>query len=325
MPKIDFIIPWVDGSDPEWIELFNKYSPIKKSAIEADYTHKKRYEDTGLLRYWFRCVEKNTPWVNKVFYITNGQKPDWLNLDCEKLVWIKHEDYIPKEYLPVFSANPIEINLHRIENLSECFVYFNDDVFILNKIKGSYYFSDDYLPCDFAILNRVQPEYFGHMIINNLSEINARFDKDNVLSNNRSKWFNLVYGRELLLTWFFNQYPRFSGFRNMHVSQAYLKSTFEEVWKNCEIVLRETSSNRFRSVTDVTQYLFRYWQLVTGKFHPVSPKGRKFFGDDMDIKELAKCFSNSKIKEICINDGECHKEVLELFEKHYPEKSMFER
>ena len=31
-----------------------------------------------------------------------------------KVVWGKHEDYIPKQYLPTFSSHPIELNMHRI-------------------------------------------------------------------------------------------------------------------------------------------------------------------------------------------------------------------
>lgn len=54
--KIDFVIPWVDGSDPNWISEFNKYSPeSKKSGSDS---RAERYQDYGLLRYWFRGVEK---------------------------------------------------------------------------------------------------------------------------------------------------------------------------------------------------------------------------------------------------------------------------
>lgn len=317
-------MPWVDGDDPEWIKLFNQYSPVKKTVIEEDFIQKKRYEDIGLLRYWFRCVEKNAPWVNKVFFITNGQKPEWLNLNCERLVWIKHADYIPREYLPVFSANPIETNLHRIKELSEHFIYFNDDVFIVNNVKDSFYFNKEGLPCDYAILNRIHPMSFGHIVLNNVSEINMRFDKDEVLSKNKSKWFNLIYGKGLIMNIFFNQYPGFSGFFATHTSQAFLKSTFGDVWKACGQILCETSASRFRNVNDVSGWLFRYWQLVTGKFHPVSPRGRKLFGDKVNLKELKKCFSDPAIKEVCINDGENHEEIIKLFEKKYPEKSMFE-
>lgn len=103
---IDFVIPWVDGSDQEWIELFNKYAPSGKKK-NIDFSAE-RYRDYGLLKYWFRGVEKFAPYVRKVHFITNGQKPDWLNTDCPKLNWVKHSDYIPQDCLPVFSSHPID-------------------------------------------------------------------------------------------------------------------------------------------------------------------------------------------------------------------------
>ena len=72
---IDFVIPWVDGSDQEWIELFNKYAPSGKKK-NIDFSAE-RYRDYGLLKYWFRGVEKFAPYVRNVHFITNGQKPDW--------------------------------------------------------------------------------------------------------------------------------------------------------------------------------------------------------------------------------------------------------
>lgn len=324
MFEIDFVLPWVNGNDPKWIALFNQFSPVKRTLIEENFTSKERFEDNGLLRYWFRCIARNAPWVHKVFFITNGQKPDWLNLNCEKLVWIRHADYIPTQYLPVFSANPIELNLHRIKELSDNFVYFNDDMFLINKIDWSYYFNNNGLPCDFAILDKIPPEFIGHIIVNNLSEINTHFNKDDVIGKNKNKWFNLKYGIDLLRTLFFNQSSAFTGFMSTHSSQAFIKSTFYEVWKNCQRILSETSSNKFRSVNDVNQYLFRYWQLVTGKFNPVSPKGSAVFTKKPSISKLEKKIINSNIKEICINDGYYHEDVVKLFDKYYPEKSMFE-
>ena len=129
---IDFVIPWVDGSDLEWRKSKNKYSG--KIDEPVDITDA-RYRDWDILKYWFRGVEKYAPWVHKIYFVTCGQKPDWLNENHDKLVLVNHEDYIPHEYLPTFSANPIELNFHRIKNLSEHFVYFNDDTFIINKIE----------------------------------------------------------------------------------------------------------------------------------------------------------------------------------------------
>ena len=125
--KIDFVMIWVDGGDIEWRKEKNKYAGLPDDEINGEI----RFRDWDNLKYWFRGVEKFAPWVNNVYFVTCGHYPKWLNLDCPKLKFVKHEDYIPKEYLPTFSANPIEINLHRIEGLSEKFVYFNDWRYVL--------------------------------------------------------------------------------------------------------------------------------------------------------------------------------------------------
>ena len=101
-----------------------------------------RYRDWETLRYWFRGVEKFAPWVNKIYFVTCGHVPSWLNLDADKLVHVKHSDYIPEEYLPTFSSHPIELNVNRIRGLSEHFVYFNDDTFLCRSIPKEIFYRD---------------------------------------------------------------------------------------------------------------------------------------------------------------------------------------
>ena len=117
--KIDFVITWVDDSDLEWRE--------EKAKFSGEDTRESKYRDWGLLKYWFRGVEKFAPWVNRVHFVTYGHIPEWLNTECPKLNIVKHDDFIPKEYLPTFSSHTIELNLHRIPGLMEHFSYFNDD------------------------------------------------------------------------------------------------------------------------------------------------------------------------------------------------------
>ncbi len=81
-----------------------------------------RYRDYGLLRYWFRSVERFAPWVNRMFFVTCGQKPEWLDENNPRLRLVNHADYIPAACLPTFQSNTIELNLHRIPDLSERFV-----------------------------------------------------------------------------------------------------------------------------------------------------------------------------------------------------------
>mgnify|MGYP000949357810 FL=1 len=128
--KIDFVVSWVDGNDPEWIAEKNKFSP----GINKTFNTNIRYRDYGLFKYWFRSIEKYAPWVNKIYVVTSGQKPEWLNIHADKIVFVKHSDFIPEEYLPTFNSNAIELNLHRIKGLSENFVLFYDDMYLINDV-----------------------------------------------------------------------------------------------------------------------------------------------------------------------------------------------
>lgn len=121
--KIDFVVTWLDANDPIWRESYNKY----RGGVHKE--DRGRYRNWDLFRYWFRAVENYAPWVNKVFLVTNGKFPDWINAKHPKLVLIKHTDYMPEKYLPTFNSRAIELNFHCIPGLSEHFVYFNDDMF----------------------------------------------------------------------------------------------------------------------------------------------------------------------------------------------------
>lgn len=120
MKKIDFVIAWLDNSDPEWQDAFYSYLPQDRSSYDL---REIRFRNWDNLRYWLRGVEKFAPWVNNIHLITYGQIPDWLNTNAPKLHLVKHSDYIPTKYLPTFSSCPIALNLHRIKELSEHFVF----------------------------------------------------------------------------------------------------------------------------------------------------------------------------------------------------------
>ena len=91
---IDFVITWVDGSDPAWQKKRSQFRPG-----EAEDAGTIRYRDWGLLRYWFRAVENFAPWVRRVYLVTDNQCPPWLNRAHPTLVLADHRDFIPEKYL----------------------------------------------------------------------------------------------------------------------------------------------------------------------------------------------------------------------------------
>ena len=113
---IDVVIPWVDPTDKEWQASKNKF--LKDLNNDKVDNSENRFRDWDNFKYVFRGIDKFMPWVHKIYLITCGQVPDWMNKEADdRLVIVNHSDYIPKEYLPTFSSHPIELNLHRIKEL----------------------------------------------------------------------------------------------------------------------------------------------------------------------------------------------------------------
>lgn len=333
--EIDFVVMWVDGNDPKWQEEKRKYD-VRSDSDGSIY----RYRDWDLLQYWFRGVEKFAPWVRKIHFVTWGHVPSWLNLNHPKLNIVKHEDFIPLKYLPTFSANTIETNLHRIEGLAEHFVLLNDDVYFIKKVFPEDFFQNG-LPMDTPALNVHCPKkslISQYFCINDASIINEHFDFRKSLKNNFFKWFNLKNGFPLLRTFALISCPRFPGFWQHHLASSFCKETFNKVWSLEEKILDNTCMHKFRQVTDVNQWVFKEWQLASGNFKNRKANFGKSFYIDRDGLQSVKNDIINYIKKqkgymIAINDGPMEekefdqllKDLKISFESIMSEKSSFEK
>lgn len=141
-PQIDVVYTWVNGSDPEWFREMSYYRNHENGTENASKSATaSRFRDNDELKYSLRSLERFAPWVHRIFIVTNGQIPLWLDTNNPKIKIITHKEIFPDpSVLPTFSSPSIEMNLHRIPGLSEYFVYFNDDVFL-----GSPVFPYDFL------------------------------------------------------------------------------------------------------------------------------------------------------------------------------------
>lgn len=329
---IDFVITWVDGNDPTWREERNRYAGIEDG---KDGYNQYRYRDWDTLRYWFRGIEQFAPWVNKIFFITCGHLPKWLNTSNPKLQIVKHSEFIPAEYLPTFNSNVIEFYLHHIKELSEQFVYFNDDFYLINDVAPERFFKKG-LPCDIGAMTfNLHSGMFGASVLLAKTLVNEHFNKTEVVRENPSKWFNLNYIKASLinLICLLIRRDEFVGFANPHLPQGFLKKTFEDAWMNCKEDLIRTSRNRFRNYGDVAFWLMRYWQLASNSFSPTNPfnDGQYYLVNDRNVSEIAECIRRQKKKMICLNDSEdissfenAKNIIIEAFSKILPEKSSFE-
>ena len=337
---IDFVLPWVDGSDKEWLALKSKYQESEcHLSNDPDSRGECRFRDIGLLKYWFRSVERFAPWVNCVFFITCGQKPDWLNESNPKLRLIDHRDYIPADYLPTFQSNTIELNLHRIPDLSEHFVLFNDDTFLLRPVKPGFFFRKGLpvLDCDLGIPNWLGNNQIGRTVINNSGVLNRNLDVKHLVWKHIGKCTdvrNLGFARAIknLLSFAINRtfIPGPFG----HLPQPHLKSTIEELWRTAPRVLEATSRHKFRGDDGVNQWLACAWNLVNGRFYPANEKRRGIFCpvEKEALPRIKSAIGSQTIPQICFSDRDstpeleqCVAEISGAFAKLLPEKSSFEK
>ena len=327
---IDIIVNWVDDSDPAWLAERNRYA---EKPLDCDSV---RFRNWDNLRYWFRAVEKYMPWVRKVFFVTCGHYPAWLNFSHPKLEFVTHSDYIPAEYLPTFSARPIELNFHRIEGLSEHFIYFNDDFFPSRPLSLNDFFIDG-VPCMTPVISpliALRTDWaFGHTLLNDISLINAHFNLRDVMRKNRRKWFSPKLGKNLIKN-MYNSLGRyyFLGFESFHTPSPLLKSTLEKVWELEPEILDRSSRYKFRKLDGVNQYVFLYYQYCTNNFVPVSTKQNRYFDLKDDNREAIDAVKSQKYKCIILNDSDevtdfekVKADLIEAFESVLPEKSGFEK
>lgn len=324
----DIVVTWVDGSDEAWINERNTTCPEHPIV-------KRQYREWGLFKYWFRGIELYAPWVNNVYLITWGHLPEFLNVDHPKLKIINHEDYIPDEYLPTFNSNVIEMNMHRIEELSEQFLYFNDDMYLTQPTEITDFFENG-LPKDVAILNPIAPANYNAIastMLNNIGVINDHFDLKQVMKRDRKKWYTFKYGKLILLNMMFSPWKNAVGLYQQHLPSSMLKSTFDILWDKEYEVMHKTSSNRIRDVkVDINQWLVKEWQVMEGKFMPRNVNFGKYIMISKleDVDKFNNALNNSKFKTLCLNDhvesneDEIIDKVLEIFEKKFPNKSSYE-
>ena len=337
MEKIDFVVTWLDSSDPEWQKQYEYY----KTGAKGD-KGKARYREMNIFQYWFRAVERYAPWVNKVYLVTNGKFPDWINEDNPKLVLVKHEDYIPKECLPTFNSCAIELHFHRIKGLSEHFVYFNDDILLNGPVTPDYFFKEG-LPCDYnketclnvPIYTKTERFSIYMSMLADIGIVNAHFNRWETVRQSPRRWFGPHLGlKGLVMSAVLMKQRLFVGFSNYHTEQAYLKSTFEDVWEK-EPEFLASSCTRFREDVIANPYLFRYWQLAKNTFYPKKRRFATFHFFDRSVADgIHKTLFNPNIASICVNDSSlCPDDDFDYIDSHltkwleekFPEKSSFEK
>lgn len=148
MTDIDFVIAWVDGSDPVHAEARRRFNAEREQAYFGAATDS-RFRDNGEIYYLIASILKYAPFTRRVFVVTDNQKPALLDSFadaglCERsfLQLVSHDTIFRGLDVarPTFNPRPIEAALWRVPELAEQFVYSNDDMFLNAPLSPDIFF-----------------------------------------------------------------------------------------------------------------------------------------------------------------------------------------
>lgn len=155
MYPIDVVFPWVDGNDPEMKAKYSKFADASQIDNE-DVAGETRFNEVGEVFYCVGSILRFAPWVRKIFIITDNQNPQLDAFvsdnfpDAETRIEIVDHRVIFKGYeamLPYCNSNAIETCMFNIPDLSEHFIYMNDDFFLLRPVSPEDFFVGDRVVC----------------------------------------------------------------------------------------------------------------------------------------------------------------------------------
>ena len=294
---IDVVIPFVNSSDAKWSLDYTKATgQYNMSGV--------RFRCWNTLKYLCRSIAVNMPFVSRIILIAarESQVPDWVNSENIKIVY--HRDFIPSQFLPTFNSCTIESFLYRIQDLSEKFIYFNDDIFAINPLYESDFFTDETPHIKFVYQDSYPKE--------SIHRCQCRSGLDMIT--------NALHR---------DKYPINKLFTPEHTATPMLKSTLLEVGKLCEQQINQSISI-LRMPKNVNQHIYSYYQYYTDNYI-----------DDLytyvymelqdDLTSVQNALSSSELQLICLNDSDKVKHfkdtranLLKIFENKFPQKCRYE-
>jgi len=280
---IDAVYTWVNGSDPN----------ILKKRMNAGFNIKsdmERYRDIGTLQFSLRSIHQFAPWIKNIWIITDSQIPDFIDIEKESNVRIiDHLSlFSNRSHLPTFNSISIESNFYNLpEEVSNCFLYFNDDVLLKSPVEPTDFFDSDFNQVLFEVDNSIGPQQYD------MFEQLDDYHKSIVLS---SQLLDKVWNEKGI-----------TRVKSDHGIQVYDRKILLKMYTDIGGRMDESSSHKTRQRTDI-QISFLYNQFVKryAKHYRIV-KGFNFYGaltvSFTHTRLMLEQSIQSKAKVICLNDG----------------------
>ena len=137
---IDLVIPYVNNNDLVWRKNYVDF--CSKNRLQEKIVEMLGASFGGITFIYdqLKLANKNMPWINKIYLLlSNVEQIDKSKLPSNVVI-VLHNEFIPPQFLPTFNSTTIEMFLWNIPNLSEHFIYANDDMLPTGELKPSDFF-----------------------------------------------------------------------------------------------------------------------------------------------------------------------------------------
>ena len=276
--EIDMVYTWVDG---------------EKS--------RNRVRQHSELVYAIRCAFRHAPWLRHFYIVTNGEYPSWLKIEDPRVTLVTHAELWPDPtQLPTENSNAIESVLHRINGLSEWFLYSNDDMFIGKMTNSSYWYSS--------------PRYHVHVQKNILVKTPSPEEWKRKIDQMNSEWKSLFQTNRMLdLHW--GRKARYYVTHSIQLFNTRVLSTSTQLWRRA-FEQMQSSLGRTRSAIDVNIRFLHAHVLVEEYGADLLSEDLKFESLHSRSTGLLRRIAVSNAAVFCFNDDmgkRVNRKVIEQF------------
>ncbi len=283
--KIDLVYLWVNNKDSNWQKKKEYYA--KKSGISDSVQNNIcRFSDNDELRYSLRSAQMYAPWINIIFIVTDEQVPKWLDISHPKINIVNHKDIMPKDCIPCFNSAAIEACIDNIEELSEYFLYANDDMFFSAPVTPEDFFDENSNP----IISFKQRTKSSNLYIQRILYTQDLFNKTCKKNDNLDK------------------------VEPAHCIDAYRKSYIKDCKKLFAQEFDKLIHSKFRTEKTIQRIIYSLYDVekhnCSFKLYP--SVSNQFFSDKIDKlyfeintkNSLENIVQEYRPKLLCINDTE---------------------
>lgn len=156
--NIDLVYTWISGNDIEYNRYRDEYKNKREDFISDIFSaipsyinyigssdgsiNCNRLSNANEIEYSIKSVRKYIPWIGTIYIIMPKSQFNLFPIKNDNnIILVAQEEIIEDKYNPSFNSNAIELCFDNIPNLSNIFMYMNDDVIITKPIK----FNDMYI------------------------------------------------------------------------------------------------------------------------------------------------------------------------------------